>query len=178
MYECTSLFHSLNVINMLLKTINVHGIQLDISDTGLIFRDNKLLTQTKVTQGYVIIQFKLGVKYKRLLVHRLIATAFIPNPENLATVNHINGIKDDNRVENLEWLSLSDNLKHAHRTGLIQDSNRGEVNGNSKLTKEQVTAIYISNETFKKLSQRYSCSIATIHCIKNKTRWQHLTYNM
>jgi hypothetical protein len=63
--------------------------------------------------------YKNGEK-KSAFVHRLLAETFIPNPLNLPYVNHRNGIKSDNRIENLEWVSASGNAKHAYDMGLYK----------------------------------------------------------
>ena len=54
------------------------------------------------------------------LVHRMVAETWIPNPNHYRDVNHINGDKSDNRVENLEWVTHSENIRHAYRTGLMK----------------------------------------------------------
>lgn len=70
----------------------------------------RILKSWNVGRGYAVIT--LGVKNKRY-IHRLVAESFIPNIENKEQVNHINGIKTDNRVENLEWVTQSENMYHS-----------------------------------------------------------------
>jgi hypothetical protein len=74
----------------------------------------KELELVKTTKGYRTV----NLKGKVILVHRLVAETFVPNPENKKIINHINGIKNDNRAMNLEWCTPSENTQHAYRTGL------------------------------------------------------------
>lgn len=80
-----------------------------INEKGDIRNDKtgRILKPRKGTSGYL--QIMLGYKTSPLYVHRLVATAFIPNPDNLPQVDHINGNKLDNAVSNLRWVSVSDN---------------------------------------------------------------------
>ena len=87
-----------------------------------------------LNSGYLSVVLYRDHKVKQCLVHRLVALAFIPNPEDKPLVNHINGVKTDNCVENLEWATA------AYVTGLISLP-QGESNYQAKLTNEQ--AVYI-----------------------------------
>ena len=88
-----------------------------ISDDGKIKCDGKLLKPKYDSEGYLRVSFN----GKRERIHRLVANAFIDNPEKKPFVNHINGIKDDNRVENLEWVTPRENSIKAAKNGQINN---------------------------------------------------------
>lgn len=119
-------------------------------------------------------------KCKSHYIHRLVAEAYIPNPRKLKTVNHKNGIKTDNRVANLEWCSMKDNLRHAFRTGLIppRKGRRGMANEKARLTDVQVIEIrrlYATGDyTIKKLGLMYGISWQAIGDITARRHWTHI----
>ncbi len=100
------------------KTIeNTH---YSVSNTGRIRNDKfgRILNKGIDKNGYALATIKINGKFKTFRLHRLVARSFIPNPDNLPEINHINGIKTDNNVENLEWITRTDNLKHAWENNL------------------------------------------------------------
>lgn len=78
----------------------------------------KITIGAKLNNGYLKSVLKNKPKVKQILIHRIVAESFIPNPENKPNVNHINGDKTDNRSENLEWVTQKENINHSIRTGL------------------------------------------------------------
>lgn len=99
-----------------------------ISDSGEVRKDTTgyILSQS-TQQDYKFVTLLIDGKQKRMRVHRLVAETFIKNPKNKPYVNHINGKKDDNNVENLEWVTPSENTQHAVQTGLFQNGRKKAV---------------------------------------------------
>lgn len=98
----------------------------------------KILKPSVSRNGYLYINLKSNGVHKRCLIHRLVAILFIPNPDNKPQVNHIDGNKQNNRVDNLEWVTGSENITHAYELGLQKS---GEQHHKSKFTAEDVKFI-------------------------------------
>ena len=117
-----------------------------VSTKGEVYSEisGKILKQfyrgSRPDNKYLVIQLWENNKQKTVSVHRLVAQAFIPNPNNLPCVNHIDGDKTNNCVENLKWCTYSENNYHAFHTGLKKIPS-GTQNKNSKLTYDEVVEI-------------------------------------
>ena len=111
---------------------------------------------------------------KNYLIHRLVAQKYIPNPDNKPQVNHIDGNKDNNHVENLEWVTAQENKTHAVKHHLVAN---GEQIGTGKLTEEQVRFVREHAKKdikIKDLAAIYGVSVRTISNIVNHRTWNCL----
>jgi len=127
-----------------------------------------------IQYGYCTITFSVGLKFKKLQVHRLVAIEFLENKEKKPCVNHINGIKTDNRVDNLEWCTYSENEKHSF-------DKLGKITNGIIRRKISINDIkYIKNLYLKGLYQKdiakiYNVNQSTISLIINeKTYIKHV----
>ena len=135
-----------------------------------------------ITKGYFCVSLcRYGVIKKRY-VHRLMASAFLLNPNNYPCINHKNGVKTDNIIENIEWFTYSYNNQHALDYGLRdrkKSSRPGEKNPNAKLTLNDVLEIrqVLKNrkETQKSISKRYQVSEDTIQRINTNRSWSNVS---
>lgn len=132
-----------------------------------------ILNPPKDKDGYyrTALVSDLGTR-KMKKIHRLVAEAFINNPDNKPCVNHINGIKTDNRLENLEWVTVKENNTHAIKLGLSGQAG-GEKHHMAKLNAIQVEEIKRNenNLSQNKLGVKYGVSQSQIWRIINNQRW-------
>ena len=98
----------------------IYGEQYQVSNTGVVRNKNTghILAPQEDKKGYLRVRLSLHDRKATAKVHRLVATAFIPNPEGKPQVNHKDTDKHNNRVGNLEWATNSENQIHAYKTGL------------------------------------------------------------
>ena len=134
-----------------------------------------IMKQSTDSNGYFQVELSKNGKAKKYLVHRLIAKAFIENPDNKNDVNHINCIKKDNRVENLEWATRSENIRHALDNNLV-DSAKGSRHGMSILKEEDVIKIRSLGDKYtkKELAEMFGVGRRSINQILNKKSWKHI----
>ena len=97
----------------------------EVSNLGRVRKNGKLTPLHRAGKGYLRTTLQKDGKQKQDYIHRIVAKAFIPNPENKPTVNHIDGDKDNNRVSNLEWATYLENNLHAIKNHLHRHYTRG-----------------------------------------------------
>ena len=140
-----------------------------INRNGDIFSLYKMrkLNRLKHTLGYeqtYLVDLLTG-KGKWYKLHRVVATHYLPNPNGYTDVNHKNGIKEDNRAENLEWCSHSDNIKHSYRV-------LGRASGGNKhLNKRVCCSNGVTYNSLKEASDATGCKVSNIcMCCKGKIK--------
>lgn len=125
----------------------------------------------KINQGRGY--FNLGARW--VSAHRIVASTFIPNPDNKPQVNHIDGNPLNNHVSNLEWCTQSENIKHAYATGLKKPIKYlGTNHPKHKLKDEDVLAIKSSNESLSVIAAIYGISKAWASKLKRDANWVHI----
>lgn len=154
-----------------------------VTREGKFYKNDRELKQQRDVHGYatVSIQFEDGT-WKNCLAHRVVAITYIPNQESKPCVNHINGVKHDNRVCNLEWNTYSENTQHAFDTGL-QVPPLGEEVWNAGLSNHQVHLICKTMQEGKRnkeISDIFAVARHTIKSIRAGASWSHISklYNI
>lgn len=169
-----------------LGRVRSNGKQFTQNDKGVLlerYAPPKILSLIYDRQGYLHVWLGGHRKQKCVSVHRLVAQAFIPNPENKPQVNHIDGHKDNNCVENLEWVTSKENIIHAHTTGLVksngmakpvaQINDAGEIVEIYPSARQAAISIGISVECARNI--RKVCENGYGHC--HGYGWKWISFN-
>lgn len=156
--------------------ITVYGkIQTRIGRGGLLLPDWADMKTYTDRSGYEHGGIRVNNRKEHVKPHRLIAMYFIFNPEELPVVNHKNGIKTDNRIENLEWCTALQNSQHAILNGL--KAINGSKCKQAKLSEGEVKDIkYLINLGIKEkeIARKYGVQRAAISKIKHGRSWKHV----
>lgn len=160
---------------------NIRSIERYINlPTHSYLKKQKLLTQFKDGRGYKHVKLYDGFGHpKSLCIHRVVLPTFLENSDNLPEINHMDGNKLNNRLDNLEWCTRSYNIEHIYANGLRDPSTyKGSGNHNSKLTEEQVINIRSDRRLYKslyrELAEKYNVGTTLIGYIVNNQVWNHV----
>lgn len=167
---------------------NIKSLQREVNRVrSKITSENKYRVKEKIfnftsfdKDGYCKITLFNKMGRKQFRAHRLIAITFISNIEDKSYINHINGIKTDNRIQNLEWCTPKENIHHAWKTGLCKSKpgKRGETSPFAKLKNHQVLEIRekykTGNYSQRKLGVEYGVSKNRISDIVKRISWFHI----
>lgn len=127
-------------------------------------RKVRILSIRLDTKGYLVVALSKNGKAKTHRLHRLVAIAFVGNPENKLEVNHKNGIKTDNRAENLSWVTGKENIIHARNNGLCKHKINLDIANEIRK---------IKNKTYAQMATMYSVSRHIIKSVRTNRAWKN-----
>jgi len=130
-----------------------------VSENGKVFKNGKQLKSFFNEKGYERVSLYLNKKIKKYFVHRLVAELYLGNPNNLPFVNHKNYIRNDNSINNLEWVTLTQNNR-----------DRGVF---TKLDIDKVKEIRTMNKKHKEIAEIFNISESNVSHIKNNKTWKY-----
>jgi len=126
-------------------------------------------------RGYALLNLRIDGRQRNLLVHRLVAKAFVTNDRACPIVNHIDGDKCNNHADNLEWCTAQENRNHAIKEGLLD--HKGQKNPQAKLTEGQVKAIkgkLERGQSQASIAAEFAMTQQTVSDIKTGKSWAHV----
>ena len=135
----------------------------------------KILKSSVGTRGYLRVSFRVFGKQYTKNVHRLLAENFIENPDNLPCVNHIDGNKLNNSIENLEWCSYSHNVKHAYDNGLATPYLGSKGTGLTTNDVLRIVELKSKGETLRKIANDFNVSQGCVSDIVTGRTWSRVT---
>ena len=140
----------------------------------------RILQHMMGTNGYHMVNLLIDSKEKTYHVHRLVAETFVPNPDLKSEVNHIDGNKDNNTDQNLEWVTSKENIDHAYKMGLAK-GRPGTRHHNASITEEDAAKICEMLQSGKYCIRSVADIMGTTYTvvkkIKNGVRWTHVSKN-
>lgn len=146
-----------------------------VSCTGKVYnRKGKVMSQHFNEDGYKVVDVTKDGRSRTLGVHRAMALAFIPNPDNKPMVNHINAKRDDNRLANLEWCTNAENIKHSFNLGI--SSNKGDKHPRRVLTMEMVRGIRAELESGKspaEVANLFDIKRRNVYAVRDRQNWDY-----
>jgi hypothetical protein len=154
------------------------ALKYEVSDMGEVRnRETEKVLRQSLSRGYPMVKLQIEGRSSPHKIHKLVLISFVGERPPAKETNHINGIKTDNRLSNLEWVTQSENTKHAYRTGLMVPK-AGEESGRAKLNDEQVLKIRHLREhqklTYVRLGRMFNVCINTVWHIVNRKSWKHI----
>ena len=142
-----------------------------------ITKKEKIMKLTYDRDGYLLVGLNKDKKQTQFRVHRLVLINFVNNVENKPETNHLNSIRDDNRLINLQWCTRSENSRHSYRQGNNKGA-FGEKSGSCILTENEVHVIrgLLENTALKhrEIAEIFNISCTTVCDVKSRKSWKHI----